>query len=177
MRIQTSCLSPAGSPQQAASPAPQFPQVFLPEWPLRQSPGRCCGDLRPEHAGPSLGREEGCRPLRATWENAGRARSRCRAGRVVCCQPCSGHTTLEITEPRPLSQGFCNPNYRAVTANVQQVMPQNQSGRTLQASHQRHPDCPQATVKPAPRQKTLDRTPRRSTDGHSHVSRNGDQEL
>ena len=156
--------SPAGnSPASSISPVSSTSQQVLrklsglprgqnPAFSRSQSAGLPCGDLTP--VGCALDQacglntrlppweEAACRPLRAAGEHAGRARSRCRAGRVVSCPSCSGQNTLEITEPRPLSQGFCHPNYRAVTANVQQVMPQNQSGRTLQASHQRHQTVP-----------------------------------
>ena len=40
-------------------------------------------------------------------------------------------TTLEIQESRPLSQGFCNPNYREMTENV----PPNQCRHSLQGSY------------------------------------------
>ena len=86
--------------------------------------------LWPEHTGPALGREAACRPLPATWENAGRTRSHCRAGRSVSGQFCSGHT-LEIQESRPLSQDFCNPNYREMIENV----PPNQCRHSLQGSY------------------------------------------
>ena len=54
-----------------------------------------------------------------------------RAGRVVSCQSCSRHSTGNSRESRPLSQDFCNPNYREMIENV----PPNQCRHSLQGSY------------------------------------------
>ena len=56
--------------------------------PVSYAPGQACG-LKTRSA---LGSEAACRPLRANWENAGHARSHCRAAGVFPARRARGTT-------------------------------------------------------------------------------------
>ena len=92
--------------------------------------------LWPEHSGPALGRSSlspstgqlgECRPHPLPLQSGRRSLLP-----ILLKAQHSGNTRVSTTIP-----GLLQPNYRAMTENVQQIMPPNQSRHTLQGSYQK----------------------------------------